>query len=497
AYQIRLQDTQPMIALLKETYKYFDMLQDKKTMAEIDTTRLSLIYTQYQRKFDALSKQVQEEEKMLLVAKPTKTLFKFGGEDILQLPNTDVTKYARFVFENGDTRLQTEAMLYLIFNMALHNRFELCRDLLLMSHLGSQSRIGTANVDLQILYNRALVQFALSAFIQGKWHPCMLILQEFYQSSKIRILLAQAIPPTRDREVLTSEQIKQEALAMQRLLPPHLYFRPDTLEAVHLISSILLEIPSMVTGSRKAIKNKFFRNRVWDPYLKRDLRVPPEGTQSSILTAGIHLQDGNWQECAALLKSLRLWSDIEHADFVQGKVLNSVKHECMRCYLHRFGTVYESISLSKLAAMFELSEAETKQYVCRMIISNSEDRFRASMDELTNCLIIHQKPATALQRIALEYTNKLAFLIEQNEKSIGIRRFDHLNVGTGANAQRFKRTGYSGPRTDRRGPEGQERQGQPGQERQAGQTQGQGQRGQFLRKSGGQAPQRRPIFMRA
>ena len=154
----------------------------------------------------------------------------FRGQKILNLPKCPCVEKAKFVFENGSTRYQTQAMLYLIYNMALHNKYELCRDLLLMSHLGSSSRIGSLNVELQILYNRALAQYAICSFSNGYWYSAMIILQELYQSGRIKILLAQDyIKAPIDQS--TSEQIKQSQLQQARMLPSHFHIHNDVLEA--------------------------------------------------------------------------------------------------------------------------------------------------------------------------------------------------------------------------------------------------------------------------
>ena len=139
---------------------------------------------------------------------------KFRGQKVMNLPKCEVVERAAFVFEHGRSRLQTRAMLYLIFNMGLHHRFEQCRDLLLMSHLGSGSKneaqplIAKQGIELQILYNRAIARFAVCAFMVSEFKAAELVLQDLFASNRLKILLAQGFTKA-PLEISTNEQLKQ------------------------------------------------------------------------------------------------------------------------------------------------------------------------------------------------------------------------------------------------------------------------------------------------
>ena len=337
-------------------------------------------------------------------------------------------------------------MLYLIYSMALHHRYALCRDLLLMSHLGSSSRIGAANIELQILYNRALAQYAICSFCCGYWYSAMIILQEMFGSKQIKILLAQGFVAA-PLENAPAELIKQEQTQQARMLPPHFHINHDLLEAAHLLSSLFIEIPNMINNSynKSFIRNQFFR-RIWHQYLRRDLRVPPENTKDKILTVGINMQNGEYETCRKMISSLKLWENLKHPRFVKKKVFSMIKRECLRCYLYRYGSVYHSISIDRLSQMFSMSKSHTKQFISKLIITAGNDAKFASLDEMTECVVIHQSPPMPIQRTALEYSDKLSFLIEQNEKLLGIySRFGRgQSGGTGAKWKGGKEGGEGG-----------------------------------------------------
>ena len=450
-YKKRMKDAKALLKTYKTAVKYFGKLNDRKTQSEIEVLWMSVIHADYAEKYDQLKIKIDEEKKNKLKKKQVENgeivkidekkkkkpkipnlSTEFRGQKILNLPSTLIVNKAIFIFENGSTRNQTQAMLYLIYNMALHNRYELCRDLLLMSHLGSSSRIGSTNVELQILYNRALAQYAICSFSNGFWYSSMIILQELYSSNRIKILLAQGyIKAPIDNS--TADQKNQEQLQQSRMLPQHFHINHDLLEASHLLSSLFIEIPNMISNAynKSFIRNAYFR-KVWHQYLRRDLRVPPENTKDYILTTGINMQNGEYQTCKSIIKKLKLWENIKHPHYVKKKVFSTMKRECLRCYLYRYGCVYKTISIKRLSEMFELSQSHTIQFISKLIITAGSDSKFASLDEITNCVVMHQSPPMPIQRTALEYSDKLSFLIEQNEKLLGIySKYSSFGTGRG------------------------------------------------------------------
>eukprot|EP01083_Nonionella_stella_P174501 605122_1 len=444
-YERRKKNVHLLVAAYKKGVFYFGKLGDSNTESEIEVLAMSAIHADYNPKMDELNEiKKRKNKKTKKKNKKTKLKLKFEGQEILNLPRCLVVRKAIFVFENGSRRCQTSAMLYLICFMGLHNRYELCRDLLLMSHLGSSSRIGASNVELQILYNRALAQYAVCSFCCGYWYSAMIILQELYASQRIKILLAQGYTKAH-LETASAEQIKLEQLQQQRMLPPHFHVAHDLLETAHLLSSLFIEIPNMINNSynKSFIRNPYFR-KVWHQYLRRDLRVPPENTKDLILSCGIAMQNGEWSTCRDIINSLKLWKDCKHTRYVKRKVFSSAKRECLRCYLYRYGSVYHNISLARLAQMFELSEAHTKQFISKLIITaaSQDQQPFASLDELTQCVVMHQTPPMPIQRTALEYSDKLSYFIEQNEKLLGI--YSRYSSYSGRGVSSYKNKGKGG-----------------------------------------------------
>ena len=130
-------------------------------------------------------------------------------------------------------------MLCHITHHAVHSRFKQARDLLLMSHL--QDTISSSgDISTMILFNRMMVSVGLAAFRCGRVsdaHQCLTDIA----SSRVRELLAQGL----SRFSGNDKNTEQEKAEKRRQVPFHMHINLDLIEACHLISAMLLEVPQM------------------------------------------------------------------------------------------------------------------------------------------------------------------------------------------------------------------------------------------------------------
>ena len=161
------------------------------------------------------------------------------------------------LYKCSDVRIRTRALLCHIYHHALHNRFHKARDMLLMSHL--QETVQNVDIHTQILFNRVMVQIGLCAFRCGMIRETCNTLQEICSSGKVKELLAQGFQVARYGDTRNAEQEKLEKL---RQLPFHMHINLELLECVYLVSSMLLEIPSMALHAhdpKRRVISKSFR----------------------------------------------------------------------------------------------------------------------------------------------------------------------------------------------------------------------------------------------
>lgn len=97
------------------------------------------------------------------------------------------------VYRHGIAAQRLEAALYQIIHLSVNGQFVAARDLMLMAHV--QERIGRADDEHRLLFNRAMMHLGLAAFCQGNMvytHNCLDDLVNLgTRSNQLRALVAQ------------------------------------------------------------------------------------------------------------------------------------------------------------------------------------------------------------------------------------------------------------------------------------------------------------------
>ncbi|CAH1233219.1 EIF3C [Branchiostoma lanceolatum] len=369
-------------------------------------------------------------------------------------------KLCKYIYAKDTTdRIRTRAILCHIYHHALHGRWYEARDLMLMSHL--QDTIQHSDVPTQILYNRTMVQLGLCAFRYGNIKDAHNALLDIQSGGRAKELLAQGLLMQRNVE----RDPEREKIEKRRQMPFHMHINLELLECVYLVSAMLLEIPYMAAhefDARRRMISKSFHHQLRVSE-RQPLVGPPESMREHVVAASKAMKIGDWRACRDFIINEKMngkvWDLFPEAEKVRDLISRKIQEESLRTYLFTYSAIYDSLCLVTLAEMFELDGPVVHSIISKMIIN---EELAASWDEPTQTVVMHRSEPTRLQNLALQLSDKLANLVDNNERILEVKQ------GTSAFYTR-QGEGRFGRQGKERHHQGKERhQGQSGYHQQQG-----------------------------
>merc|ERR1712223_873843 len=328
-------------------------------------------------------------------------------------------KFCKYIYAKDSTdRLRTRAILCHIYHHAIHDNWFEARDLMLMSHL--QDSISHSDPPTQILYNRTMVQLGLCGFRHAEIKDAHNALLDIQLGGRSKELLAQGLLPQRHNE----RSNDQEKIEKQRQMPFHKHINLEMLECVYLVSAMLLEIPYMAAhefDARRRMISKSYYQQLRSSE-RQALVGPPESMREHVVAASKAMRNGDWRKCRDFIinakMNAKVWDLFYEADKVRAMLARKIQEETLRTYLFTYSKVHNSISIVTLGQMFDMEKQAVHAIVAKMIIS---EEIMASMDEPSDCMIMHRTEPSRLQSLSLQLSDKLAQLVENNERLLELR----------------------------------------------------------------------------
>ncbi|KAI9492156.1 eukaryotic translation initiation factor 3 subunit 8 N-terminus-domain-containing protein [Zychaea mexicana] len=324
-------------------------------------------------------------------------------------PSQLVHQLCTYLYKQNMSVLRTRAMLCHIYHYALHKHFHTARDMLLMSHL--QESIHQADISTQILYNRTVVQIGLCAFRDGLIKEAHACLQEIQGSGRVKELLAQGVQAQRYGQQTTPEL---EQLERQRQLPFHMHINLELLECVFLTCSMLLEIPAQAQAgpnNKRTISRPF--RRLLDYNERQAFAGPPENTRDHIMSAAKALASGEWERARDYILAIKIWNLMPETQEIKDMLVHKIQEEGLRTYLFTYASYYSTLGLAQLANMFDLPVARVSAIVAKLIWN---EELSASLDQVSQAVVLHRVEPSRLQVLSLQFAEKAANLVDQNER---------------------------------------------------------------------------------
>ena len=328
-------------------------------------------------------------------------------------------KLCKFIYTNDKINLRAKAILYHVYHHAVNDRWSEARDLFLMSHL--QENIDNADILMQILYNRTLVQFGLCGFRNGFYKEAHDSLIDLQVSNRARELLAQGYSTQRN-VIKTKEEEKKEK---KRQIPFHMHINLELVEFVYLVCAILLEIPYMCSSEYDPKKRLISRQFYYQLKLSERQAVvgPPDNMREHVMAAAKAMKKADWKSCVSFLINdkleLKIWRLIQqNVVLVKERLIQKVKEETARTYLFKYSMVYETFDVQFLADMFEIDFEFMNRVVSKMIFNNE---LMASLDHPTQMIVMHRTEPTKIQRNALQLVDKLNSFTDLAERIVNLK----------------------------------------------------------------------------
>eukprot|EP01138_Halocafeteria_seosinensis_P015266 gb/GECG01015581.1/.p1 GENE.gb/GECG01015581.1/~~gb/GECG01015581.1/.p1 ORF type:complete len:1050 (+),score=191.71 gb/GECG01015581.1/:1-3150(+) len=446
-YVQRIPDEQWLIELAERIKEYYSRVGSYELAAE--TAHLILEHSYYRHNDIAegmrrVQKQLEERvrEQYKESARKRAEYLEAGNVNAEDAPKVDEVKpdenksvprrnedkvileLAQFVYAYGDDRQRTRTCLCQVFYDALHDRFFDARDMLLMSKL--QETIDKADASTQILFNRVMAQLGACAFRNGLIKEAHACLQDLCSTGRTKELLAQGVGRQDNRQPNVNRNEKAEK---RRMMPYHMHIHADLLEACHLTSAMLLEVPNMaaaesaaqgLNGHNPRVISRSYR-RLLDQMDRKTFIGPPETIRDTVMCAGMALARGDWKQCENLVLGMRTWHLWAHRGYekVHSLLKQHIREAALVTFMHTFAGYYDSLSHERLSHMFDLDMNTVHSSLSKMMIN---DELPAAWDQPTATVVMHRLKTTPLQALALEYAGKVAYFVESNEDALAARQ---------------------------------------------------------------------------
>ncbi|GMM28574.1 translation initiation factor eIF3 core subunit C [Martiniozyma asiatica (nom. inval.)] len=325
-----------------------------------------------------------------------------------------------------------KAALMQSYYYAACDQFYRAREILHLTHV--QAIVQNAEISIQVLFNRSIVQLGLCAFRAGNIEESRSILTEVATCAKIREVLGQggirhqntSQPVTNDGETIVAGSERG------RYVPFHMHINLELLETIYYITSVLVEIPLMslqayqgklgsdnieiwnqLQQMRRTGGSKTFR-RVLEYAVRQYFRGPAEDARDCVIIAALDLVKGDWKSVISKFSELKVWGMMPNEVAILKMLENLVKEVALKTWIYCEAGIIKRYTVGRLSSRFELNKEEIVAIISRMIYRDEIDAV-LKLDQ-NDIIINFQDKYRGFGDVLKNLADKINTVVEKNEK---------------------------------------------------------------------------------
>lgn len=322
-----------------------------------------------------------------------------------------VKALARAMVPICDDESNMRAVCFVGYQYGLAGQYREGRDYLLRS--GVQNLFDPEEQDryeeLSVLYNRALAQLGLAAFLAGDIAETYRLLGSLWSLDNHEVLIGQSMP---FRYRTEEEELKYRDL----LFPPHLRIPQAHLELAAMLAALVVD-------SSKEARNPYEKTRHQRYFFqaisrRNQLMGKPTLVPDQIAAAYHSLKNGNYQEAKEVVVSMSGWESLPNAGDVLEMYLEHLKETALRIFCFSNRCNFSTFSVAQLALKYELEEQKVRDIINQIISENNT--LIAYWDRSDEFLYVDRNNTTHLQHVVLQTADSASALAPYTERRVRV-----------------------------------------------------------------------------
>lgn len=277
-YAFRIRQESKLLFTTDKAIKLLEDIQEQpdEKIAKLSLAKLSFVYYKTDAQNELISKKIANNDAL----KTSTYLLPQPSRPFVNALVANIEYY-------GTIRQKIKAYLFQIYHFAIHNNYKAAKELLLKTHM--QEIIHGQEINVQVLYNRAVTQIGLAAFRLGLIEETQESLADIAQNQRIKEVLAQSYNKIQER---TSEQEKDE---IKRKIPFHMQINTSLIDSAYHITAMLVEIPQGNSSSGRLSSRPF--KKLIELYDTKSFHISqPDQYRDAIVLAARELSRANWKK---------------------------------------------------------------------------------------------------------------------------------------------------------------------------------------------------------